>query len=269
MTNFIMILVSFIFGLSVLNWLLEILKWQILVSTQIKLSFKAAAQQSLGALTVSLITPNRLGDYAAKALFYDLNKTKVIVGLNALGNGTQLIVTIIFGFIGLFYMFYNFNIDAYFGLNYYLLFGIGLLFILIYKKGIDLLKRLFKFYTSLSKTIYTKTLTISVLRYIVFSHQYYLLLVLLYLLITYFPTMMAISIMYLLASVIPGFALVDWVIKGSVAVFIFGYLQFDALPILGVSLLMWLLNFALPAIVGSIYVVRFKHKIVQPIVEPS
>ena len=56
--------------LSICNWYFEILKWKHLVSTFQKISFKDAIEQSLGGLTASLITPNRIGEYGAKAIYF-------------------------------------------------------------------------------------------------------------------------------------------------------------------------------------------------------
>ena len=63
--------IVFLLFLSSFNWFLEILKWQKLASFCKKTNFKEAAIQSLASLTVSLITPNRIGEYGAKALYFE------------------------------------------------------------------------------------------------------------------------------------------------------------------------------------------------------
>lgn len=258
------LILTLILGLSILNWMLEILKWKLLVSHEAQLSFKEAAQQSLGALTVSLITPNRIGDYAAKTVFYSREKTKTIVALNALGNLTQLFVTLVFGSVGLLYMMTHFNLGNVFKLNYYIISGIALIGFLFYKKGVLISRKAIGFYKALPKNLPLKTLMISLLRFVIFSHQFYIILLLLGLPVTYLPTMMAIFSVYLLASVVPSFALVDWLVKGSVAVVIFGYLQFPVALVLGTSLIMWILNFALPSVIGSVFVLRFNTVAFKP-----
>ena len=52
------------------NWLLEIYKWKLLASTEKRITFFEAYQQSLASLTASIITPNRIGEYGVKALFF-------------------------------------------------------------------------------------------------------------------------------------------------------------------------------------------------------
>ena len=68
--------------LTVFNWFLEILKWQTLVSVLQKISYLNALKQSFASLTASLITPNRVGDYAAKVAYYPKTLRKRILLLN-------------------------------------------------------------------------------------------------------------------------------------------------------------------------------------------
>ena len=70
--------------------------------------------------------------------------------------------------------------------------------------------------------------------------------------------MILISSMYLLASVIPSISVFDVVIKGSIAVYLFGFVNFNAFSVLTIITLMWLLNFVIPSILGSYYVLNFK-----------
>ena len=63
--------------------------------------------------------------------------------------------------------------------------------------------------------------------------------------------------MYLLASVIPSIFIFDVLIKGSVAMYIFTIVGVNEFTILSIVLLMWILNFVLPSILGSYYVLTF------------
>ena len=87
----------FLIFLSCLNWFFEILKWQNLVKSIKPISFFSALEQSLGGLTASLITPNRIGEYGAKAIYFKKSYRKQIVLLNFIGNTAQMTVTTIFG----------------------------------------------------------------------------------------------------------------------------------------------------------------------------
>ena len=70
--------------------------------------------------------------------------------------------------------------------------------------------------------------------------------------------MVIISSMYLLASIIPSIFIFDVAIKGSVAVYLFSFVYINEVIILSITTIMWILNFVLPSIIGSYYVLRFK-----------
>ena len=98
--------ILFLLAFSFVNRFLEILKWQNLVSFLKPISLGESTKQVLGALTAGIFTPNGLGEYAGKALYFDKKKTKKIIFLNLICNGIQMILTIIFGTIGLFILGY-------------------------------------------------------------------------------------------------------------------------------------------------------------------
>jgi len=102
--------ILFLLLLSFLNRFFEILKWQNLVSSFQKISIGDAMAQVLGALTAGIFTPNGLGEYAGKALFFEKTKAKQIIFLNLICNGIQMLLTVIFGIFGLLYFNAAFNI---------------------------------------------------------------------------------------------------------------------------------------------------------------
>ncbi len=258
--------VLFLLFITFLNWFLEIYKWQILVSSIKKISFLEALKQSLGALTASLFTPNRIGDYGAKALYFTSEYRKRIVLLNFIGNMMQMAITILFGVFGLYYFVSAYQVDFNFLRVSKFLITIAVISILTvfgfkqkrFKiKGFSIEKvRGFIKNTSVKIKIYTFTL--SLLRYLIFSFQFYFLLGIFGMELTYFQAMIAITSMYLISSVIPSIFIFDVIIKGSVAVYIFTKIGVNEFTILSIILLMWILNFVLPSILGSFYVLTFK-----------
>lgn len=240
------------------NWLLEIVKWKTLVSIEKKITFFEVFEQSFASLTASIITPNRIGEYGAKALFFESQKRKNILGLNLIGNLSQLAVTVFFGCIGIGYFLINHSVEIpkINGLNS--LFLVLLLLILIYfRKKIKLIiVRLFL--NKISKKTYITVLILAVLRYLVFSHQFYFFLILLNIEINYFTALPLIFSMYFIASVLPSLTIFDWAIKGSIAIFLFSFVNINELTIVTITTLMYVLNFAIPALLGSIFVLNFK-----------
>ena len=258
--------VTFLLILTIFNWFFEILKWQKLVKTIKNISFFEALNQSLGGHTASLITPNRIGDYGAKVLYFAKQYRKRVVLLNLLGNSYQMLVTTSFGVIGLFLFNLYFDLD----LNYRK--GFRFLILVAVVGGLSLfgiqqskfkikgfsIERVVLFFKSLRIETHRTVFLCSALRYIIFSFQFYLLLLLFGVELDKFTALITISSMYFISSVVPSLAAFDVLIKASSAVFLFGILGVDELKILCVSLTMWLLNFVLPSIFGSYFVLNFK-----------
>ncbi|MBC2844221.1 lysylphosphatidylglycerol synthase domain-containing protein [Winogradskyella flava] len=258
--------IFFLVFLSTFNWFFEILKWQSLVNTIKQISFRNSLEQSLGGLTASLITPNRIGDYGAKAVYYAKQLRKRIVLLNLLGNMAQMTITTIFGTIGLVIFVNRYQIDV----NYYrvarfvfliLLVGIFAVFGIRHKrfrlKGYSI-NRILDAIKTIPNKVHFINLLLSLVRYLIFSFQFYYLLTIFGVDVAYSKAMVVITSMYFLASIIPSISIFDVVIKGSVAVFLFGYVEVNELTILSIITIMWLLNFALPSLFGSYFVLNFK-----------
>lgn len=248
--------ITFILLLSVLNRYFEILKWQNLVQVVHKISIGEATKQVLAALTAGLFTPNGLGEYAGKAFYFEKSKTKKIVFLNLICNGIQMILTVIFGTIGLWVLGYRMWVLGILGL----LFGfwvLGFGFKKITVKGYSL-EKLFQKIHKIPKSIHQRNIVLGLCRYLVFSHQFYFLFLAFEVHLPYFTLMAIIATVYFLASSLPTFQFLDFAVKGSVAVFFFGNLVVNEWIVVFVTTLMWVLNVVLPVIIGSYYVLNFR-----------
>ena len=250
--------IAFLLLLSILNRFFEILKWQNLVSYIHKIKLFDATKQVLGALTAGLFTPNGIGEYAGKALFFDKSQAKNIVFLNLICNGIQVITSILFGLLGLWYL--GFGKWVFLLLTIVLGFGIlgfGLKKVRI--KGYSIEKILSKI-NEIPEKIHRKNSYLAVCRYLIFSHQYYLLFLAFDVQLPYFTLMATIAAVYFLASSLPTFQFLDFAVKGSVAVYFFGLLNVNEWIVVFISTLMWFLNVVLPVLIGSYFVLNFKSK---------
>ncbi len=248
--------------LTIVNWFFEIWKWKVLASIVKKISFIEATKQSLAALTVSLLTPNRIGDYGAKAIYFPKNKWKIML-LNLIGNLNQLTVTTLFGVIGLVFFITTYSIE--FDLHKIRRIGYLIAFLILIpfsnKKIIGFFKfdSIWRFVKKMTLQKHVSIFLFSLIRYLVFSYQFYFLLTVFEVETNYFELMHLIFSMYLVASFIPSMSLFDWAVKGSVAIYIFSFVPVSELTIVTVTLLMWILNFAIPALIGSGFVLTFKY----------
>ncbi|MCR9181742.1 MAG: hypothetical protein NXH73_02350 [Flavobacteriaceae bacterium] len=251
-------------ALSFLNWLFEILKWQVLVSKLKKISLPESTKQVLTAHTSSIFTPFKMGEYGAKTLFYGRNQAKKVVFLNFLGNMAQLCATLLFGFLGLFF-FIKWNFPQW--LEGYLLFmGLGLLSLFFGKRQISgstskikgfSLQKITDFIRSIPKTARMKILLFSGARYVFFSFQFCFLLSLLSP-VSWIETLPLVFVMYLFSSALPVLQLFDFAVKGGVAVLVFSAIPAQIVVL--TAFMMWFLNVMLPALLGSYFVLSFDTK---------
>ncbi|MDH4403159.1 MAG: hypothetical protein QE264_02820 [Flavobacterium sp.] len=250
--------ISFLLLLSVFNRFFEILKWQNLVSTLKPITLFEATNQALSSLTAGLFTPNGIGEYAAKALFFEKSQTKKIIFLNLICNGAQVIVSVLFGIIGLLYLgYYKWVLIIVGSVT-------GILILLFALKKINMkgfsIEILLQEISKISKYIYYKNNYLAICRYLVLSHQYYFLFLAFDVQLPYFTLMAAIASVYFLASSLPTFQFLDFAVKGSVALYFFGILGVNEWIVVFISTIIWFLNLVLPAVIGSYFVLAFKPK---------
>ena len=251
--------------LSFFNWFLEIVKWQQLVTPIKNIGFKNALEQTLGALTASLFTPNRIGEYGAKAMYYTKDYRKRILLMNLIGNLLQMGITLLFGCIGIYFFVKEFqvvlNVSNVLQLLIIGLIGTSILVFFVPKTKLTIkgfsFEKISTFIKNYPMKIMAYGVVLSLLRYLIFSFQFYFLLLLFGIEITYLHAIMVIASMYLLASIIPSIFIFDVVVKGSVAVYLFGFMGVNAVTILSIVTLMWLFNFVIPSVFGSYFVLKF------------
>lgn len=260
--NFSLLSLAFLLILAFYNRYLEILKWQNLVSYVMPISLAESTKQVMGALTASIFTPNGIGEYGAKAMFFEKQYTRKIIFLNLLCNGIQMIITIVLGIAGLIYFNLQYNIVSAKVVLVILLIGslvMAMAFVLrkIKVKGYSF-EKVSRKVREIPQRLHRKNFILAACRYLIFSHQYYFILKIFNVELPYLVVMATICSVYFLASSLPTFQFLDFAVKGSVSVYFFGLLGVNEwIPIFATTLI-WMLNVVLPVAIGSYYVITFK-----------
>jgi len=248
----------FAFLLSFLNWGIETFKWRFVVLKIQPLAFFTALKIVFTGITLSLITPNRIGEIPARA--YLLKNPKCLkknVYATFISSFSQLLVTLLIGLLGIIY---TLNL-----INVYL----SNTFIVILTILITLLFLMFIFSDKLKKIVLNlfhkednlafneidtlKFLGISLLRYMVFCLQYLFILEAFGIHFTSFLQLWLIPVCFLLASSIPTFVLSEIGVRSSVAILVFGILTNNNLSIVLAASLLWIINIGLPATYGLFF----------------
>jgi len=113
----------------------------------------------------------------------------------------------------------------------------------------------FSFYNS-SELL--EVLLYSVARYVVFTTQFFILLEVFEVDISYVDSIILTSTMLFVISVIPTIAITELGIRGSVALFLFGLVSSNSVGILSATFVMWIINLLLPALIGTIFIFTLK-----------
>ena len=279
--NFILLLIVVVL-LMPLNWGIETSKWRLLIAYIEEISFSQAFKSVLTGITMSLFTPNRMGEFFGRA--FTLKKADPLKGalLTIAGSVSQLLVTLLAGFIAVaFYLpqYVGFSElwhkSLYAGLILFMVL-LGSILVLGYVRTPFITIQLesfirpswnrIKYYLNAIEKIERRTLIhvllLSALRYMVFSFQFYLLLLAFGLDIPYPAALVLIAMTYFVMAAIPTIALAELGIRGSVSIFFIGgyfTLAQNAAPeILAASTLIWAINLALPALLGMLFINRLK-----------
>lgn len=264
----------FLFLLMLLNWGMEAVKWQLLLKPVQRHSFFSALATVLSGISIAIITPGRLGEFAGRivCLKPELRFQGFICSVT--GSISQLSVTMLAGISAFPFLIFRFTdfMNQYPPFLFYLLCFICLLsclLILLFYFGFPVIeKRVLKyrlFKKSMKKLDIMKhfssrtlfmVLLLSAFRYITFTGQYFLMFRVLELKTTLLDFWVLMSTVFFVSSFIPTFSLSEVLTRGSVLVWVFALIFFSAEKLLTISFIIWLINLVIPALVGYVFFTR-------------
>ncbi|MGH2649288.1 MAG: lysylphosphatidylglycerol synthase domain-containing protein, partial [Ginsengibacter sp.] len=96
-----------VISLVFVNWGFEAKKWQVLLKSLQPVSFFTAYKSVLSGVTLSINTPNRIGEYGGRILYVQEGKRIKAISLSIAGSISQLIITLMMGCFGLVYIIFS------------------------------------------------------------------------------------------------------------------------------------------------------------------
>ena len=262
--------VAVVFVLMFVNWGLEALKWQFLIKPLEFIPFSKSLQSVFSGVTVSIFMPNRIGEFAGRIFYLDkADKIKATIK-NFIGSISQLTVTLLFGLAAISFA-YNQNVLRFDEIeiikkNYWwmlmllILFLIGCIFFIKFY-GAKFFGTKANYLMALYDVNYKQWLYVfilSMLRYIVFLLQFYVLLMAFDIQVGFQTAVTVIALIFFVSSFIPSFATTEVITRGATAVYIFNLANVDSTLVVIVSLLLWIINLAIPALLGGLFVWKMK-----------
>ena len=242
------------------NWGLEALKWQYGIRKIESISFFKSFKIVLGGITLGLLTPNRIGEIPGRALFLNKDIFKELTLKTLVTSFGQVIITLLLGGCGLLFTYQHFNISNPIILIIALVFGTVISLLVYFKVNkLELIFNRIKYlrekevFTALSSFSFAELINIlsmSLVRYIVFSLQFYLVLMAMGVMLIEIEEIMLIPVCFMLASFIPTILVSEIGVRGSVALFVFGLISDMDIQIILASVLLWVINVGFPALMG-------------------
>ena len=265
--------------LMLVNWGIEAKKWQLLVLHVQEFSFIRAFKSVLSGCSITMLTPNRIGEYGGRILFVKEEHRIKAISLNLVSSISQLLVTMTMGCAGLIFLrFFSHNnhnalsvLPDFWGnvLIYFSISGTLLLFLFYIRLGwlVGLMEKLsafnkivrhIKVLDEFSASQLLRILSLSLLRYLVFVLQYVLLLQLMQVNIEPRLSFWLITVFYLVMAVAPTIGFLELPVRAKASMELMKLYSSNTLGIETAALSIWLINLVIPALVGSLLILGIK-----------
>jgi hypothetical protein len=258
--------------LMLVNWVTEAFKWKYITRELANITSWQAIEAVFCGLTWAIFTPNRIGEYGGRVMFLPNRKRIHGVFAMAVGSFGQNVITNTLGLIALIWFVFTFlhiNIVVSLALSLAAITFIILLLIFYFNiswlvtllNRISFLKKYHRFFDIMGRYKTPELLNIMwfcLVRFFVFSFQYYLVIHLLMPEMPVFPMMMMVFILFFIQSALPSLDLFDIVVRNYTASTFFVYITTQNLAVMAAVSSIWFINLIAPAILGSVFVLKLR-----------
>ncbi|MBS1777393.1 MAG: flippase-like domain-containing protein [Bacteroidetes bacterium] len=251
------------------NMAIEVLKWKFLSNAAQPTTLADAWKSYFAGIALSLITPNRIGEYPGRLLYLKRKNTVRLVSVSILGAFTQFVTLFFYGIIGLCY--YNFAFPGYWqqialGISFIVLALLLVAFFLFEQwaswiENFPWLRRLHTYRSLIHRFSMSEQLIVlglSMLRFLIYSVQFLLLLAWMNIPLLTIKGWLLTTLYFWCIAVIPSIAFAELGIRGQVSLFIFQSSTGNVIGVLIASLGLWAINLILPALIGSVLLIRIR-----------
>ena len=243
--GFTLIIVSL---LMIINWYLEVVRWEVSVSTFEPISKAEAWRIVLSGLALNWVFPFTTGDLLSR-ISQSYNKFSA-TSATILNRGIMLSFTLILGLYGMSKLAVEYDVNGWFGLV--IIFGIPLIR-KFFKKPLGLF---LDFFRNLKRSTLIQIIAISLVRYMVFTFQFYLCLKLFLPELSGDLLLGGIGWIFLVRSALPLFIGGVGVREASGILYFEPYAQIEMIVI--PIFLIWFINIVIPSIIGLFFILKLR-----------
>ena len=254
------------FLLMILNWSLESYKWKNLLDNVEDISFYQAVKGVLSGLAIGFITPNRVGEFAGKIAYLRSENRANGAVMSFVGSSAQLLVTIQAGLVAVLFSGFKSQLDVFvtpLSLVVLLIISFAWFKLDLFLRWISRFEWLQKWNKHSEKLSLvsvgnmSRIYLVSLIRYMVFPLQYFVLFKMLDTNIDFFQCLSMTAYSYFLLAIVPTYAIAEIGTRGSMNLMVFSALN-APFNVLSVTLLIWVINLILPACIGLVFISKSK-----------
>ena len=262
-----------VFSFLPFNWLIESVKWRMMTKHVEKLTLKYSVKAVLAGISTGFLTPNRVGEMVGRVMFLKPENQKSGVTLSLVNSLTQNIIMTLGGIPACIVFFSITTGKMKFNLNLYLLivgiFLTGLFFLYFFLPKLSNLLKQSRFtlkineYTDCLSTFsyaeLIRIILVTLFRYIVFCFQFSFMLWFFGIDLNGWQMLVSIPTIYLFVTFTPSFGFSEVAVRGSLAVLIIGTFSNHTVNIALAGMGIWIINFVIPMLAGSVLLVKNKQ----------
>lgn len=266
--NIVFLIIAIV--LMPLNWVLESVKWRLLVNKFHKISISQSVKGILMGLSTGIASPNRIGEFAGRILVVPTEKNMLSIKSNMYNSIAQSIATYSMGVLGLFLLINRLEI---YEINTDTLFVIFIAFVtitvLVYFNltkilGLPIFNRITNFLSkwgkldqyTFSKKDISKVIGLSFLRLLVYTGQYVLLLVFFGAQTEAYYLVSVVLVLFTIQSMIPLPPILGLLARGELGLLLFTQFNVNEITILSSTFLLWIINLLIPSLIGVVLILR-------------
>ncbi len=263
-----------VFLMSFLNWGFEAKKWQILVSKVETISFNDAYKSVLMGLSLGFISQADLGDLAGKMVLIKNENRKKSTGAVLLGGGLQTYISLLFGTLSLSYFMRNvFTYESTFYQIILFLCFLGILIgivLLYFRKNIDVFFNKVPFFSfakpffivlkSYSNWEIFEVFALSFFRYLIFSVQFLIILLLFQIPLSIPELLMIIFFVFFAKTIVPSISFIsDLGVRGITSLYLFEFYKINPSLVIASTFTIWVINILIPVLIGTAVLIFLKR----------
>lgn len=264
------VIIGLVLLLMPINWGIESFKWKLITDQVEPINYSIALKSVFSGICLGNVAPGRAMEFLAKIYYFKSENKPTITVLHFINGMFQMLITVVVGLIAITYklthngqstnMIYVILIA---GLCLILFFCWAILNVSFIQQKLKFIKWFNKIgeaeHVQFSKNLILQLISLSIIRYLVFSIQFYLILNALSPQVDIWWAFTSIAAYFMLTSIIPMISVIEPAIRAAIALFVFNQTSDNSVTVVLASTLMWMINVVIPSIIG--YVVILKEKI--------